>query len=259
MISAKQIDLDRRRSVRGIVAATVRLYQWYPLLFAVLAVAVVAPYDLVVLAATGYGPLRHTHENTGVSILLLLARTFLVTPLISALHIHAVVAIGEGRRPELRAVAVRGLRVLPVVAAAEVMASIGITLGFIALIIPGILLSLRWAVVAQAAAVENQGWLASLHSSRRLTATRYEHVFTLLFLTGILSFVALLAARAIPLASTSGAASVTVGIAVETLIASFTALTLALLYFDLRASLNTPPQPATPEHPHLHDLDQPQP
>ncbi len=99
--------------------------------------------------------------------------------------------------------------------------------------------------------MENEGWIASLHSSRRLTATHYEHVFTLLFFTGILSFVALLAARAIPLASTSGAPSVTVGIAVETLIASFTALTLALLYFDLRASLkNTPPQPATPEHPH---------
>jgi hypothetical protein len=175
------------------------------------------------------------------------------------LHIHAVVAIGEGRRPELRAVAVRGLRVLPVVAAAEVMASIGIALGFIALIVPGIILSLRWAVVAQAAAVENEGWLASLRSSRRLTATRYEHVFRLFLFTGILSFVVLLAVRAIPLGSTSGAASVIVGIAVETLIASFAALTLALLYFDLRASLNTPPALATPEHPHLRDLDQPQP
>lgn len=255
-MAGKQIDLDQRRSVPGIVAATVRLYRWYPLLFAILAVAVVAPYDLVVLAATGYGPLRHTHENTGVSVLLVLSRTFLVTPLISALHIHAVVTIGEDRRPELKAVAARGLRVLPVVAAAEIMASIGIALGFIALIIPGILLSLRWAVVAQAAALEDNGWLASLRSSRRLTATHYEQVFTLLLFTGILSFLLLLGARAIPLGSTSGAPSVIVGVVVETLIASFTALTLALLYFDLRASLKKTPQPATPESPHLRDLDQ---
>jgi hypothetical protein len=164
------------------------------------------------------------------------------------------------RAPRLRAVAARGLRVLPVVVAAEVMASIGIALGFIALIIPGFLLSLRWAVVAQAAALEDNGWLASLRSSRRLTATHYEHVFTLLLLTGVLSFLVLLGARAIPLGSTSAAPSVAVGIAVETLIASFTALTLALLYFDLRAALrSTAPQPDTPEYPHLRDLDQHQP
>jgi hypothetical protein len=108
--SGKQIDLDQQRSVRGIVAATARLYQRYPLLFAILAVAVVAPYELVVLAATGYGPLRHTHENIGISLLLLLVRTLLVTPLISALHMHAVVTIGEDRRPQLRAVALRASR-----------------------------------------------------------------------------------------------------------------------------------------------------
>jgi TRAP-type C4-dicarboxylate transport system permease large subunit len=144
------------------------------------------------------------------------------------------------------------------VAAAEIMASIGIALGFVALIVPGIVLSLRWAVVAQAAALEDNGWLTSLRSSRRLTATHYEHVFTLLLLTSILSFAVLLGARTIPLGSTSSAASVTVGIAVETLIASFTALTLALLYFDLRARLDAPQRPEL-EYPHLHDLDQHQP
>jgi hypothetical protein len=134
------------------------------------------------------------------------------------------------------------------------MANIGIALGFIALIVPGILLSLRWAVVAQAAALGDEGWLAALRSSRRLTATHYEHVFGLLFLTGVLAFMVLFGARAIPLGSTSGAVSVVVGIAVETVIASFAALTLALLYFDLRAWPDAPRRPKR-EHPHLHDLD----
>lgn len=258
MASERRIDLNQQRSIGGILVATVRLYHRHPLLFAILAVAVVAPYELAVLAITGYGPLRHSHENAGISWLLLLLRTSLITPLISALHMHAVVAIGDGRRPQLRAVALRGLQVLPVVAAAEIMADIGIALGFVALIVPGILLSLRWAVVAQAAALEDEGWLAALRSSRRLTATHYEHVFALLFFAGALSFVVLLGARAIPLGSTSGAASVVVGITVETVIASFAALTLALLYFDLRARPDAPRRPEH-EYSHLRDLDRERP
>src|SRR3982074_1050895 len=100
----EQITLEEPRSVGGILTATARLYQQFPVLFVTLAVAVMAPYELAVLAATGYGPLRHAHENTGVYLLLLLLKTSLITPLISALHMHAVVVIGEGRRPRLAAV-----------------------------------------------------------------------------------------------------------------------------------------------------------
>jgi hypothetical protein len=96
-----RIDLDQPRSVGEILATTVRLYRRYPLLFAILALAVMAPYKLAVLGLTGYGPLRHGHENAGVSWLLLLLDTSLIAPLISALHMHAVVTIGEGRRPRL--------------------------------------------------------------------------------------------------------------------------------------------------------------
>ena len=67
------------------------------------------PYDLAVLAVTGYGPLRHSGESVGAYWLLQLLTTSLITPLISALHVHAVVAIGEARRPRLGAVGVRGL------------------------------------------------------------------------------------------------------------------------------------------------------
>ncbi len=237
------MDLDLQRSVRGVLAATLRLYRRFPLLFAILALAVMAPYELAVLTITGYGPLRHSHESAGISWLLLLLRTSLITPLISALHVHAVVAIGEGRQPRLRAVAMRGLQVLPVVAAAEVMANIGIFLGFVALIVPGVLLSIRWAVVAQAAALENEGWLAALHSSQRLTATHYKHVFGLLFVTGVLATGVLFGVRTIPLGSSSGAASVAAGIMADTVIASFVALTFALLYFGLRGWPNASRRP----------------
>jgi hypothetical protein len=253
MASGQQIDLAIPRSVGAILGATARLYRTYPILFAVLALAVMAPFELGALAITGYGPLSR-HESSSTSWLLLLLRTSLITPLIAALHMQAVATIGDGRRPRLLPLARGGLRVLPVVAAAEIAANIGIALGFLALIIPGILLSLRWAVVAQAAAIENEGWLDALRSSQRLTSTHYGHVFGLSFLTLVPASLASLAARAIHLGSTAGVAFVAVGIALDTVIASFVALTLALLYFDLRARPQIASQ-ASREYHHLRDLE----
>jgi hypothetical protein len=236
MVDVYGIDLDRQRSVGQILTATLRLYRRYPLLFAILALGVMAPYDLTILAITGDGPLTHgNYGGQGISLLLLLLRSALVTPLISALHVHAVVSIGQGRRPRLGAIALRGVQVLPVVAAAEITATAGIILGLVALIVPGILLMLRWAVVAQAAALEREGWYPALTSSGRLTHRRYWHVLGLLVVTGALTFALTFGARAIPMGSTSGLSSVTAGIAVDTVLASFSALTLAILYFDLRA------------------------
>lgn len=200
----------------------------------------IAPFDLATLAATGSGPLRHGDAGVGPALLLLLLRTSLITPLVSALHMSAVVAVGDGRRVRLVPVARRGLEVLPVVVAAEVMANIGIFAGFMALIVPGVLLSLRWAVAAQAAAIEQEGWLEALRSSRRLTDGSYGTVFGLMLLIALVSFAVSLGARAIPLGSVSGAASVTLGIALHTAIASFAALTLAVLYLGLRAPVETP-------------------
>jgi hypothetical protein len=255
MVRGDRIGLEQQRSLGRILAATAELYRRFPLLFVILALAVVGPYELGVLAVTGYGPLRHSHESPGISWLLLLLRTSLITPLVSALHMQAVVTIGDGQRPRLSAVGARGLRVLPIVAAAEVMANIGIFLGFIALIIPGVILLLRWAVVAQAAALEDERWLDALRSSRRLTAGHYGHVVALLLVTGILGFALRVCSWVIPLGSTSAPASVAVGIAVETVIASLSALTLALLYFDLRARAAHAPREAPREHHHLRDLD----
>ncbi len=254
-----RLDTSKPRSIGQIVRAAGVLYGRYPLLFAILAAAVMVPFELIVLAATGYGPLHHGHVNEGVSVLLQLIRWALITPLISALHMHAVVTIAEGRRPRLAEVALRGVMVLPVVAAAEIASGFGISLGFVALVVPGILLAVRWAVVAQAAALEGEGWLDALRSSRRLTTDHGWHVFGLLLVTGALNAAALVGARAIPLGSSAGAGSVAVGTTVETLVASFSALTLALLYFDLQARREAAgaetPHAAPREHAHLRDLD----
>ena len=146
------------RSARQLVRAAFELYRRYPLLFLVLAAGVITvPYEVIVLAATGAGPFAHGSLSFGVGYLLTLIELALIGPLVSALHVHAVCEVAEGREPQLASVARRGLRVLPVVAAAAIIAWFGILLGFLVFVVPGIILSLRWYVVAQAAAIEHEG------------------------------------------------------------------------------------------------------
>lgn len=247
-------DLDRPRSLGEILKGAAALYRRFPWLFAVLALGVIVPWQLAVLAITGYGPLRHGHESLVTALLIETLRSNLIGPLISALHIHAVVEIGEGRRPRLASVARHGLLVLPVVVAAEIVANIGIALGFLALVVPGILLGIRWSVVAQAAAAERIGWTDALRRSGELARGHYDHVFAVILAGGLLAFALARAVGLAPLGDSSGAGSVAAGIALNTFTASFAALTIALLYFDLRArSGDTPAAPR--EHPHLRDLD----
>lgn len=254
MRDSEPFDLTRPRSLGGILTGAADLYHRFPRLFAVLAFGVIAPWQLALLAITGYGPLHRGPEGLATFLLVQLLRNCLIGPLISALHVHAVVEIGEARRPTLVTVARHGLLVLPVVAAAEIMANIGIILGFIALLVPGILLAIRWSVVAQVAAIERTDWSDALRRSGELARGHYGHVVAV-FLTGaLLTFALASLVRLVPLGDTSGAGSVAAGIALNTVTFSFTALTLALLYFDLRARPKAAPA-APREHPHLRDLD----
>ena len=256
MEEAEPNAIERERSVSGIIGEALDFYQRYPLIFLTLALGVIGPYELIVLAVTGTGPLSSTaHEPVARFYLLLVIEAIVVTPLVSVLHIHAVLKIGEGERPRIGQVALRGLQVLPVAVAAVIVSGAGIILGFIALIVPGILLSLHWAVVAQVAAIEHEGWIPSLRRSGQLAHDQFLHIFWLLLLIALVTAGVTAGARAIPLGSATGAASVSVGIAVRTITASFAALTTAILYFDLRARLSGGRPRTLVEHQDLRDLD----
>jgi len=250
------IDLTRERSTWEILRSTLKLYSEYPWLFLTLAFAVMAPWDLGKLAITGVGPFGHAHHEGFLereSIALLGAT--LIVALISALHVHAVVVVGEGRRPRLGSVTWSGVRVLPIVGAAAVIADAGTELGFFALLIPGIVLWIRLIVVAQAAAIEQAGVRPALRRSWQLTRPHQGHIFGLLLVVGVLVVGVSLGVFALTTGSGSSPGALALGIAVNTIVTSFTALTTALLYFDLRAREANPEPQRASEYQHLRDLD----
>lgn len=262
MAGGRDLELDRPRSASELIGATFQVYRGFPLLFLTLAGAVIVPYELIVLLATGRGPLARGHVGALADLVLTVADLALITPLISALHVHAVRELRDGDRPQLVAVAKQSLAVLPGVSAAVIMSFLGTVVGFLALIVPGIVLWLRWSVVAQAAAIEGKGWLDALHRSTELSRENYGHVFGLLFLVGLISFAPNFAlGRAFGHTDTT-VASFVADTALLVVLWSFSALATALLFFDLtarfegeRAGGQVNPEPSSGVKPDGHPLD----
>ena len=231
---SSRIDLGRAKSVGQVIADALRCYAAYPALFAALTLAVVVPYGVIVRLveqANLVGPTRH---GALAALVLLLAGVLLVGPLISALHIHALVDIGEHRVPRAREVFPRGLRVLPVVAAAQIVAGILTGVGFVLFVVPGVILLAVWAVVAQVAAIERTDWLGALRGSAQLTRGARWHALGVLFSVGVINAVFERVCGA-AIGSSVSALALVAGVLVETITLSFAALTSAMLYYDLRA------------------------
>ncbi len=236
---SRPVDLRRPRSVGEVLVTSLTMLGRRPLLFLSFALMVVAPYELLVVAFTNANTI--TGKTTATTQLILtLVDLALIGPLISALIVNAVLLSGEGTRPTLIAVLRRGLVVLPVVAAAEIVAGIGIFIGVLAFVVPGVILAIRWAVVAQAAAVERTDWPGALRRSGELTRGLFLHAFAVVVVVTVVNVLLTYAAGA--LTSGSGRTlQVVVVIAFITVSRSFSAVCTALLFFDLVAREKTRP------------------
>jgi hypothetical protein len=240
-----KLDLDRPRSAPELIGATFALYRRYSWLFLILAGVVVVPYGLISLVAYPGGPL-HGVDRVLVNVALNVGDYALVIPLVSAFHLYAVVDAREGREPELRSVFRRGFGRLRILSPAVGLTWIAISLGFLALIVPGVLLAIRWAVVAQTAALEATSWRDALDRSARLSGRDESHVFWLLFLLFAITTIPFVI-HLVAFGATVTVGSVAVSIAFEVLTTSFTALATAFLYYDLKVRSAT----ARPLAPHM--------
>ncbi len=124
------------------------------------------------------------------------------------------------------------------VAVASILAGIGITIGIILFIVPGLWLITIWAVIIPAIVIERSGPIRSFERSRLLVRGHGWHVFgTLVLVFLILIIVDLVLGiifAALPLVWSSGLSTVISG----TLIAPFLALVVTLIYYRLAGSPN---------------------
>ncbi len=219
-----QIDLRSPRTVGQILDLAFRLYAQRARLFLLLASIVLVPYGVVAALVT-----RASHVSTSAELVLTLVDLALVNPFVTAMQMQVLSDLGEARDPRIPGVLARGLRVLPVVAAADIIAFLAEFAGLLVFIVPGVLLAVRLAVVAPAAATGATTWPAALSRSFRLTRGNFWRVFGLLVIQAVLTYLAL------AIESQRAAFALVLGLALSILAQSFCTLLISLLYFDLRA------------------------
>lgn len=224
-----RLDLHIQRSVPEILRTGAKVYARMPLLFAFLAAIILIPYGAVDVLVTDA---KHVPAST--ELILTLAEVALVNPFIAAMQMQALLDLGDGRRPAVASVVARGVKVLAVVAAADIVASLVAFGGLFFFIIPGLLAAIRLAVVAPAAAAEGIAWPDALRSSVQLTAGNSWRVLGLLAIQAAVTYVV-----ALMLASNAISVAI-VGAALAIVAQSFCTLLIGLLYFDLRARAAAP-------------------
>jgi len=238
------IELERPRSIPELIGTAFDLYFRVPILFLVLAAVVVVPWEFVVLLVTGAGPLALGHKGIVINQLISLPDYFIVVPLVSALHIHAVNEVGRGGRPRLPSTFRQSLPTLPAVVLATGISGVATSIGYLALVVPGVLLTARWAVVAQTAALDGGSWTDAIRRSTDLTDGERWHAFWVIVVAGMITSVPWLAAWHSIGHETTTVGSFALGTALQVVTRSFGALTAALLYFDLKARRSIEVEPA---------------
>ncbi len=127
----------------------------------------------------------------------------------------------------------------------SILFALGVGIGFILLIIPGLVLLVVWSVVAPVEVLERPGVFASFGRSRELVRGNGWNVFGVIVIVFVIVFLVSIAAGI----ASSGLGSVgraLVQWAVNSAIAPVAALSASVLYFELRGTRSEPTAPVAP-------------
>ncbi len=156
--------------------------------------------------------------------------------LFTGMVVELVADVQDGRRDSSPGQLLRAATpVLGQLVLVGIIAGIGIVIGFILIIVPGLILLTIWSVAAPVVVIEKPGALAALGRSRELVRGNGWQVFGVIAVlyigVGVLSFIVDGIAQ-----SAGSGAGIVVRVIVGVLTAPLAALAEAVLYFELRGS-----------------------
>ena len=253
------VVLDRDWDVSALIGGTFKLFWRHAALFLPLTAIIVFPFVIAFDVLLSGDDLVEDDIDPGRLFGSVLAGlfTFTVMPaLVTALHVVSVIRIGEGERPSVREALALGSARFGAAIGATILYLLAIILGFILLIIPGIYLSVRLYLAAQAAVVDDRSPGDALRRSAELVKGRWWQTFGRLLLAGIVfGLVTAPLTGAVALMEYS-ALYVVLDAAAQTIGLSLTAIFGTLVFMDYRSpsiaepaaySGFEPPQPPTPQ------------
>ncbi|MEA2276359.1 MAG: hypothetical protein QOC78_1319 [Solirubrobacteraceae bacterium] len=247
-----RLDLDRPRVFGELVSTTFALFWQHLAVFLSLTLMVVAPFVIAVDGVWG-GALAHAGKVESTTSAATLASSALavliIPPLVTALHVAVVLGLGRGEEPTVAdALRRAGPRLLPAVAAVALY-TVGVAVGFLLLIVPGVWLLVRWYFAAQAVVVDGLSPPAALRRSAELVKGLWWRTFGVLLGFGLMAAVLGGLGNAIVSQIHTGWLYVTGEIVVRAVVLSLSAIFGTLLFFDCRARAGVRSTPTAPVDP----------
>jgi hypothetical protein len=234
-------DLERPRDIGALFGDALRAYGSHIGVFLLVSAAIIVPAKVAV-SGIGLEELTGPYDDSPT-----LAETaipsvvsfLVVAPLITAACVYALRDIAAGSAPGTWRTLAAGLDSFAPIFFAIVLAALGIALGLLLLIVPGIFLAVRWYFVPQAVVLEEASGPAALSASGRVVEGFWWRAFGVLILANLaatLPNIILVTPFAAIAKSADRAVWSLIGqMAAQAVTTPFVALVSTLLYFDLRA------------------------
>jgi hypothetical protein len=235
------LELRRPRDISALFGDALRAYWRHAGAFLLVSATIVIPADLIV-RGVGMHQLSGPYDDSPTlpETLVPGALSFLVVaPLVTATCIYALRDVAAGTRPRAGRALASGLEAFRPIFLAVLLAALGIGLGLLLLVIPGIYLVVRWYFVPQAVVLEQAQGPGALGASGRVVEGFWWRAFGIVVLTSLAgtlpSFVLITPFAAIAKSADRALWSLIGQMAAETVTTPFVALVSTLLYFDLRS------------------------
>jgi hypothetical protein len=242
------LDLTVPRDFSTLLSATLRIFGRHAEVFLTAALIFVTPVTLLVDGVWGRALAEGIDasapvEADGVSAGL---RVFVILPLVTAMNVVIVQGLAHGTTPTVGWALRTAARRLPPVVGAVTLYVLGVMAGFVALIVPGIWLAVRWYFAAQAVVIDGVGPGEALRRSSQLVKGTWWRTAGMLLGTGLLF--AFAGSIVVAILGALGSAPVYVAglILVEAVAVSLSGIFGTLLFFDLRARRGSPETGAGP-------------
>jgi hypothetical protein len=166
--------------------------------------------------------------------------TLVAVMLFTGMIVELVADVQDGRRDSTPGQLVRSVTpMLGRLIGVGLVAGIGVVLGFVLLIVPGLILLTMWAVVAPVVVIERPPGFGALRRSRELVRGNGWQVFGVVVMLDLLLIVVALVVDGLAESAGTGA-GIVVTVIVGVLAAPIQALAAAVMYFDLRGPTSTP-------------------
>jgi hypothetical protein len=236
-----ELELLRPRDISALFADALGVYFRNARVFLALSASVVVPVHMVV-EGLGMEKLTGGYVSSPdeVDIVIPLLVSFLVVaPLMNAVCIHALHTVAAGARPRVAEALPAALESFAPIFFAVVLMGLGIALGLVLLVLPGVYLAVRWYFTPQAVVIEGARSTGALTRSWDLVSGSWWRTFGLIVmanLAAILPGLLLIAPfDAVAESSDRELWSLVGTMTAETISAPFVALYSTLLYYDLRS------------------------